>query len=181
MTPLNTILVRPVNGKRYDNTRFAGEVEFYISASQEDHLTTQRFAEVLSVPVDYNGSVKSGDIVVVHHNVFRKYYDMGGKEKSGFGHIIDDIYMVDFDQAYLYKRGDNDFKAIDSFCFIKPDIDKEDCFEGVLTYSNSEIEAMGIGVGDRVLFGQHCNYAFPINGDTLYRMYTKDICLKITE
>ena len=181
MTPLNTILVRPVNGKRYDNTRNVGGVEMYISVSQEDHLTTQRFAEVTSVPVNYTGSVLPGDIVVVHHNVFRKFYDMQGKEKSGFGHIIDDVYMVDFDQAYLYKRDDNDFKAVDSFCFVKPDIDKVDCFEGVLTYSNDEIESKGIKIGDRVLFSQHCNYAFPINGETLYRMYTKDICLKITE
>jgi len=42
-------IVRPMKGKRYDNTKDIGDVEFIISSSQEDHTVSNRFAEVVSI------------------------------------------------------------------------------------------------------------------------------------
>ena len=75
-------IVNPLEDKRYDNVRKYGDNEFIISASKEDHKVTNRFAVVSSVPMYYKGPIKIGDVVVVHHNVFRIYNDMKGREKS---------------------------------------------------------------------------------------------------
>mgnify|MGYP003629365047 FL=1 len=72
-------LVKPVDGVRYSHTKKIGEKDFIISSSQEDHKATNRYAEVLSIPIVYSGEIKVGDTLIVHHNVFRKYYDMNGK------------------------------------------------------------------------------------------------------
>ena len=64
-------IVKPVDGRRYDNIRTYEGKEFIISTSQEDHTVSNRFAEVLARPTYYSGPVKVGDIVIVHHNVFR--------------------------------------------------------------------------------------------------------------
>ena len=64
-------IVKPLGGRTYDNIRTYGDKEFIISSSQEDHTVTNRFAEVVSVPLNYGGEIVSGDTLVVHHNVFR--------------------------------------------------------------------------------------------------------------
>ena len=76
-------ITKPLKGRRYDNIKKIGDIDFITSVSQEDHMATNRFAEVVSVPLGYKGKIKSGDILLVHHNVFRIYYDMKGREKSG--------------------------------------------------------------------------------------------------
>ena len=69
-------IVKPVKGKRYDNTKEIGGIDFIISTSQEDHKFSNRYAEVVSTPIDYSGPIQTGDILLVHHNVFKFYYDI---------------------------------------------------------------------------------------------------------
>ena len=94
-------IVKPLGGKRYDNIRKYGDNEFIISSSQEDHTATNRFAVVASTPSYYNGEIKKGDLLIVHHNVFRKYYDMKGVEKFGPSYFCDDLYIIGEDQYFL--------------------------------------------------------------------------------
>ena len=47
-----------------------GNVDFITSTSKEDHTASNRYAEVVSVPINYKGEISSGDILLVHHNVF---------------------------------------------------------------------------------------------------------------
>ena len=63
-------IVKPVKGKRYDNTKEIGDVDFIVSSSQEDHKVSNRFAEVVSTPNTYTGAIKPGDILLVDYNVF---------------------------------------------------------------------------------------------------------------
>ena len=81
-SPFNFI-AKPVNGKRYDNTKEIGGVELIISTSEEDHKFSNRYAEVVEVPSGYNGPISKGDILLVHHNVFKFYNDIRGNQKSG--------------------------------------------------------------------------------------------------
>ena len=74
-------LIKPLGGNRYKHTKDINGVDFIVSSSQEDHTATNRYAEVVEPPIVYNGDIKKGDILIVHHNVFRKYYDMKGREK----------------------------------------------------------------------------------------------------
>ena len=66
-------MCRPVGGVRYDSVNKSGLV---LSASLEDHTTTNRQAELISLPLNYSGEIQVGDILLVHHNTFRKYFDM---------------------------------------------------------------------------------------------------------
>jgi hypothetical protein len=43
-------IVKPINGKRYDNTKDIGGVDFIVSTSEEDHKFSNRYAEVLATP-----------------------------------------------------------------------------------------------------------------------------------
>ena len=95
-------IVKPVNGRRYDNIKNIGGIDFVTSVSQEDHLASNRFAEVVSCPLSYTGEIVPGDILLVHHNVFKIYYDMKGREKSGRSFFKDDLFFIAFDQFFLY-------------------------------------------------------------------------------
>ena len=83
-------IVEPVGGKSYDNVRESGLI---ISTSKEDHKATNRFATVINTPIGYDGPIEAGDTLVVHHNVFRSYYDMKGKERKSMSHLKDNLYI----------------------------------------------------------------------------------------
>ena len=83
-------IAKPVNGKRYDNTKEIGGIDFIVSTSEEDHKFSNRFAEVVETPSGYEGPIKKGDTLVVHHNVFKFYNDMRGRERSSHNFVKDD-------------------------------------------------------------------------------------------
>ena len=174
-------IVEPVGGKHYDNVRESGLI---ISTSKEDHKATNRFATVINTPIGYNGPVEAGDILVVHHNVFRSYYDMKGKERKSMSHLKDNLYIVDFDQFFLYKKNDSEWMAHSPYCFVGPIEKKKDLsvFEvgveqpliGKLTYVSDKIN---IPVGTLVSYQPDTEYRFDIDGKKLYRMFERNICI----
>jgi len=182
-------IVKPQGGQRYDNLSKHGDGKLITSASQEDHTTTNRFATVEEVPIllAFNKNIKKGDTVVVHHNIFRKYYDMKGVEKSGPCHFKDDLYLVDIDQVYLHKSKDK-WNSVGNYCFIKPtekekdvilSVDRNKQLVGKVKYGNKELVSLDILEGDDVCFLPESEYEFKIEGETLYRMKTEDICVLI--
>jgi len=104
-------IVTPVNDTRYDNVKKIGEVDFITSSSKEDHTVSNRFANVISTPINYDGDVKVGDILVVHHNVFKYYNDMKGREKSGRSFLKDNLFIVEPNQFFMYKQ-DGQWKLV---------------------------------------------------------------------
>ena len=184
-------IVKPVGGKRYDNIRRYGNKELIISSSQEDHTASNRFAKVISTPLYYEGDICNGDMLLVHHNVFKKYYDMKGVEKSGPSFFKDDLYLIDQDQYFLYNKGDG-WEAPGDCCFVAPvksenntlfNHNNEDHslkpLTGVVVYGNEYLSGMGVDEGDVVSFQPESEYKFTIEGETLYRMYNRNICVKI--
>ena len=69
-------IVKPLEGKRYKNSKKIGGIDFLTSTSEENHLASNREAVVVSTPVNYSGDIETGDILLVHHNVFKYYYDI---------------------------------------------------------------------------------------------------------
>tara|TARA_R110000744_G_scaffold114561_2_gene214318 strand:+ start:5060 stop:5629 length:570 start_codon:yes stop_codon:yes gene_type:complete len=182
-------IVKPQGGMRYDNLSKHGDGKLITSSSQEDHTATNRFATVEEVPIlwAFNKNIKKGDTVVVHHNIFRKYYDMKGVEKSGPCHFKDDLYLVDIDQVYLHKSKDK-WSSVGDYCFIKPtekekdvilSVDRNKQLVGKVKYGNKELVSLDILEGDDVCFLPESEYEFKIEGETLYRMKTEDICVLI--
>ena len=181
-------IINPKGGRRYDNIKDNGLI---ISTSQEDHTVTNRYGIVKSVPMGYTGEIKKGDTLLVHHNVFRKYYDMKGRERSGPSFVKNDIYVVYTDQFFLYQC-DGEWKAPSPYCFIRPlenkdisfgNINEEEMKElfliGEIAYINNQLISLGLKVGDKISFTPESEYAFEVEGEKLYRMFTRNICLKL--
>ena len=99
-----SFIVRPVKGKRYNNTKKISGLDIIISTSQEDFKFSNREAEVIELPLGYKGPIQEGDILLVHHNVFKYYNDMRGEQRSGKSFFKDDLFFVEEDQYYMYKR-----------------------------------------------------------------------------
>jgi len=181
-----SFLVTPLNDRRYNNIKKIGNVDFITSTSEEDHKYSNRFAKVKATPIGYKGEIQVGDTLVVHHNVFKFYNDMYGRRKSGKSFFRDNMFLVDGDQFFLYKRN-GDWRGHDKYCFIKPSEKKEsyifkrgsiEPLIGEIKYINKELEDLGLQVGDEVSYLPDSEYEFVIDEEVLYRMFTSHITLK---
>ena len=177
-------IIEPLGKKRYNNTKTFDGKELILSSSKEDHTTTNRSAVVISTPLYYSGPIEPGDVVIVHHNVFRLYYDMKGNEKSSWSFLRDNTFMVTIEEMFLYKKPVGEWQAISPYCFVEPikakekDILSSDINEalfGTMIYKNSDQE--NVQVNDQVIFSPDTEYEFKIDGRILYRMRTQNICL----
>jgi hypothetical protein len=177
-------IIEPIGNKRYSNTREFEGHELILSASKEDHTTTNRQAVVLAVPLYYNGPIEPGDVVIVHHNVFRIYYDMKGREKSSWSFLRDNTFMITSEELFLYRKPSGEWKAPAPYCFVEPVKAKEkelltgeinEALFGTMVYKNSDQE--NVQEGDQVIFSPDTEYEFRIDDRILYRMRTQNICL----
>ena len=177
-------IIEPVDNKRYSNSKTFDGHELILSSSKEDHTTTNRQAVVLAVPMYYNGPIEPGDVVIVHHNVFRLYYDMKGREKSSWSFLRDNTFLVSTDELFMYRKPNQDWKAPSPYCFVQPvkednsellttDVNKE--LHGVLVYKNDAQNYLS--EGDEIIFTPDSEYEFKIDDRILYRMRTQNICL----
>lgn len=180
-------IVKPKKEKRYDNTKQIGGIDFITSTSQEDHQFSNRYAVVVSTPLNYDGEIKPGDTLLVHHNVFKLYYDMKGRQRSGRSFLKENYFMVDSEQFYMYHNG-KEWRAHGKYCFVKP-VDtkesmiykntKEEPLVGKIRYINDELTSLGLKVGDEIGFQPESEYEFKVDGEKLYRMFTNNICLRM--
>ncbi len=182
-------IARPVNGKRYDNTRKIAGIDLIVSTSEEDHKFSNRYAEVIETPLGYTGPIEPGDTLLVHHNAFKFYNDMKGRQKSGKSFFRDDIFFIEDEQFFLYKKKDT-WYAYSRFCFVKPmpAIDSyikkpfsEEPLMGTMVYPNEYILSQGISKGDVVCFIPESEYEFTVDGEKLYRMYDHQITIKLND
>lgn len=181
-----SFIVQPVKGRRYDNIKEIGGINFITSVSKEDHKASNRFATVVSTPLNYKGDITAGDILLVHHNVFKFYFDMKGREKSGKSFFKDDLFFIEPDQFFLYNKNGK-WYGHDKYCFVKPVPKKKSYLEGVnikeeplhgtLKYTNKELDYLGVKEGDNICFTPESEYEFTIDGEKLYRMFTNNITM----
>lgn len=189
MRAVDSFIVSPDKAQLYDSNMEIGNVSLVMSSSIENHEHTNRKANVISTPINYNGPIVPGSQIVVHHNVFRKYYDMRGTEKHASGLVFGDVYMVDAFQVYMYKnKNDYGWTAIDPYCFVAPivndnpfNVSSEKEMFGHLIYNTKYLESQGVLSGDIVSFRPDSEYEFSIDGNKLYRINSNNICLKHPE
>ena len=110
---------------------------------------------------------------------------MKGREKSGPSFFMDDLFLIDFDQFFLYKTN-GEWKAPSPYCFVTPidkkktvlkDSDIEQELVGNIRYANKEQKESGIREGDLISFQPESEYEFTVDGEKMYRMFTKNICI----
>jgi hypothetical protein len=176
-TPFNFI-IEPKGG-RYNNTTKVEGKDLILNSEIQNHEFVNREAVVKAVPTAFDTKIKVGDTVIVHHNVFRRWYDAKGKEKNSRAFIDETTYVVSLDQVFLYKSKDK-WKAVDGFCFVKPikqrdklDQEIEQSCVGIVKYTD------GVNrIGELVGFTPFSTYEFIIEGQKLYRVYNKFITIK---
>jgi hypothetical protein len=180
-------IIKPYNGVRYTNTKKIGEVNYIVSSSIEDYTVTNRFGIVQSVPSWYDGEIKANDIVIVHHNTFRKYYDMNGNESSNWNYVRDNVFLIDIEQIYMFKSDDDVWNAVSPYCFVAPILNDnstviaekyvEKSSYGIIKYLPSDAES--VTVGDEIVFKPGSEYEFTVDDEKLYRMKVGNICLRV--
>ena len=183
MTSVFSFIVKPL-GNRYDNEIKVEGGNLILNTKIESFKSVNNLAEVVSIPLAYSTDIKVGDFVVIHHNVFRRFYDMKGKQKNSRSYFMDDLYFCDIDQIYLYKR-DKEWMSFGDRCFIKPlknidhlKLDKEQRLIGILKYGNSSLKALKINEGDLVGYTPNGEFEFVVEGQRLYCMKSNDIVIK---
>jgi len=177
-------IVQPING-RYNNKKNIEGNQLILNTSIEDHKFVNRNGLVLALPiVNENEYLQIGDEVIVHHNVFRRYYDMKGNEKNSRSYFQEDKYFCYYDQIFLYKRN-NKWYTPPGFCFVKPihnlnslTIDKEEPLTGVLKHLGSDLKSFGLQDNDLIGFTPNSEYEFVIESERLYRVPINSISIK---
>jgi len=179
MQSLFNFIVKPKN-ERYDNKKYIDGQELLLNTEISDHQYVSRNGIVTAIPKSYNGEIQVGDEVIVHHNVFRRWFDGRGKERNSRSYYKEDQYFVYKDQIFLYKRNGK-WHAPKGYCFVKPIesndiIEKEVPLRGIIKYVDKELK--GIQKEDLVGFTPISEYEFIVDGERMYRVLTNSISIK---
>lgn len=175
-------------GDKYNNTKKIAGEDFVINTSLELAKYVNRLGVVDELPINYAGDISVGDVVVLHHNIFRTYFDMKGRPTKSPEYFRDGIYVVSPDRIYMYMRN-NKWIPNSHYCFVKPidsvqysdmyNTEKEEKHIGLLVYPNQTLLERGFCKGDTIAFKKNSEYAFEIDNEKLYRMTDRDIVLKL--
>ena len=91
-------VVEPV-GSRYNNTKKIDGNDLILNTQIFTHQSVNRLAVVKHVPIIGNHKIQVGDHVIVHHNVFRRFHDIKGREKNSKSYIDENNYLCGIDQV----------------------------------------------------------------------------------
>ena len=166
-------------GNRYNNNKKVGDKDLILNTEIYNHQFVNREAIVKSVPTAFETKIKPEDIIITHHNVFRRWHDVKGREKNSRSYFNENTYLVKLDQIFLYKRNDK-WRATDGYCFVQPikqrdklkQSEEEECI-GIVKYTDGVNK-----VGELVGFTPFSTYEFVVEGQRLYRVLNKFITIK---
>ena len=183
MKSLYDFIIEPL-GDKYKNEIQVGDKKVIVNTQIESWKFVNRLAKVVKTPLAFTTKIKKGDIIVVHQNVFRTFYDMQGEKKKSRSWFKNDLYFCSLDQVYLYKNSTG-WHTFGDRCFIQPikdtnslTLDKERSLIGILKYGNSSLEALEINEGDLVGYTPNGEWEFLIDKERLYCMKSNDIVIK---
>ena len=178
MKSVYNFVVTPI-GERYNNTKKVGDSELILNTEIFNHQYINRKASVISTPIIGETDIQAGDDVIVHHNVFRRWHDVKGIEKNSKSYFNESTYFISQDQIFLYKRY-WEWKTPKGYCWVKPlkatdqfNIEQEKPLQGIVKYSDGTVN-----VNDIVGFTPNSEYEFVIDGERLYRVFSKFITIK---
>ena len=181
MQSLFNFIVKPKN-ERYDNKKYIDGQELLLNTEISDHQYVSRVGIVTATPKSEKTEIQVNDEVILHHNVFRRWYDVRGKERNSRSYYKENEYFVTSDQIFLYKQNGK-WQAPKGFCFVKPILsnnillnEKEVPLRGIIKYVDKELN--DIEKEDLVGFTPSSEYEFIVDGERLYRVPTNSISIK---
>ena len=174
MKAYKDFIISPI-GERYNNSKKVGDKELVLNTEVYNHQYVNRLAKVIATPLLFQSPVNVGDEVIVHHNIFRRWHDVKGREKNSRSYWKENKYLISEDQIFLYNK-----KAMPGFSFVKPleaiddfNIKCERPLMGVIKYSDGTFAKEEL-----VGFDPVSTYEFIIDGERLYRVLNKFITIK---
>jgi len=177
MKAYKDFIVSPI-GERYNNYKKVGKKELILNTEIYNHQFVNRLAKVIATPLLFQSPISVGDEVIVHHNVFRRWHDVKGREKNSRSYWKEDKYLISKDQIFLYKK--EEYKTLPGFSFIKPlkaidsfNIEDERPLVGIIKYSDGTFNS-----GELVGYIPRMQCEDFINGERLYRIMNKFITIK---
>ena len=177
MKAYKDFIVSPV-GERYNNSTKVGDKDLILNTEIFNHQYVNRLAKVIATPILFQSPISVGDEVIVHHNIFRRWHDVKGRERNSRSYLEEDKYLIQEDQIFLYKN--KNWKATPGFSFVKPlkainsfNVDDERPLVGVVKYSDGSFNKEEL-----VGFRPSSQYEFIIEGERLYRVMNKFITIK---
>lgn len=182
MKPLNDFLIQPL-GERYNNKLDVDGKELLLNSNIENYKFVNKLALVIEHPLNFCTDIEVGDIIVIHHNVFRRYYNMKGEERNSRSYFKNGQYLVSPEQIFLYYKNDRWNSFLDR-CFVIPIREKNHIENkktksnyGILKYGNKKLEELNIYEGQTISFKNRREFEFAVNNDLLYCMRSNDILL----
>ena len=177
MKAYKDFIVSPI-GERYNNSTKVGDKELILNTEIFNHQYVNRLAKIIATPLLFQSPINVGDEVIVHHNVFRRWYDVKGREKNSRSYWEENKYLIQEDQIFLYKN--KEWIATPGFSFVKP-LKSIDSFNtqderplvGVIKYSDGTFNKQEL-----VGFDPVSTYEFIVDGERLYRVMNKFITIK---
>jgi len=171
-------LVEPKGDRVTGKTEIEGN-ELLLNTDLQNHEYVNRVGVIVGLPrANKYKELKEGDEVIIHHNVFRRFRDIRGKEKNSKNFLSENTYIVQPDQIYAYKRN-GEWKALEGFCFVMPiketkmfSIDFEKPLKGLVKYGNENI-----AIDSLIGFKPNSEYEFVIEGQRLYRVSENSITI----
>tara|TARA_R100001460_G_scaffold14379_2_gene32167 strand:- start:3302 stop:3889 length:588 start_codon:yes stop_codon:yes gene_type:complete len=170
-------IVSPI-GERYNNVKRIDNKELILNTEIFNHQYINRLAKIISIPLLYKTPISVGDEVIIHHNVFRRWHDVKGREKNSRSYWKEDKYIISKDQIYLYKKAS--WSAMPGYSFVKPIVsndkfvkETERSLIGIIKYNDGTFD-----IDTLVGFTPNSEYEFVINGERLYRVLNKFITIK---
>lgn len=183
MRSLYSFIIKP-KYQRNNNTKKVDDIDLILNTDMQNHEFVSRIGIVLETPINEKTGIKKGDEVIVHHNVYRRFYDIRGDEQNSKSYFKEDQFFVYTDQIFMYKRKDQ-WQPLDGYCFVKPLVNKdkfstskEQELLGVIKYLDNTLIKNGIKKNDLVGFTPNSEYEFIVEEERLYRVPTESICIK---
>ena len=177
MNAYKDYIISPI-GNRYNNSVRVDNKELVLNTEVFNHQYINRCAKIIATPLLFQSPLNVGDEVIVHHNIFRRWHDVKGRERNSRSYWKDNKYIISKDQIYLYKK--DNWIAMPGYSFVKP-------LEAISTY-NTENERPLIGIikysdetfnkEELVGFKPGSEFEFIINGERLYRVMNNFITIK---
>ena len=174
------IIAKPL-GSRYNNSKSIGDNKSLILNTEVfNHQYINREAEVIEPPAVNPLNLSKGDIIILHHNVFRRWHDVKGREKNSRSYFQEDQYFVQSNQVFLTKTPNAEWRCAEGYCFVQP-IKENDFFSdeaekpliGIVKHSDGTVpkgELVGFTPGDE--------FEFIVDGQRMYRVMSKFITIK---
>jgi len=164
--------------KKYNSGKKYGNKVLETVASIENAKDVSKEAIVVAVPLSYHGEIEVGDELIIHHNIFRDYYDHGGKMKHSRAYLYDDLYTAIPEEVFLYKKRGEWVPNLD-FCFVEPiEEDSISVMEGNFLPYTGKIYLSNTHKSKSVIgFTPESEYEVWIDEKLYYRMRDRDVCI----